>query len=1769
MMLRRVRTLTAALGLLALTAIGGPLAAPGTAHAADVVESIGGDSNLVLVHTNDMPETHALVELVYRIDGQVVFRGRGDEVKTGKDIRIYAGAVSSGPRKVTVEATYEDTAKRNLFSEVFSYADRQRIVARWTSVVRTLPGRFAVVAIRAVGKEGTEVWTEKPAFTVDAKTCDNATCGGVVQAKEVKRRVMDTNRLAPTPKSLGGESNLALIQENRLGPEFRLAELSFFVEDELIYYKRRGEIPDAIEFPIYVGSAPSEDRLLRVEAVVEDPRAKRGITGFFTSKTVRLKWSNKVRFPLNRWAVIRMLAVENEDAESWNERPILLADVRVCADPQCTTGVDMAQDTKAQLGMSPPKAPETIGIPVPPVGSADAEMHLVHDNQMSADYEPIELLYRIDGTPVFTSRESIIRERAPLPIHKARIVSGSHRIDMEITYRETGGFFGNLFKFGRRQAKVRWGTPVNVPQGKLALVTFIGYEQGGTTDAWQDKPAFRAEVRICNDERCEESSLQDIRPGVAGTPRIGAPIALPEDLGDGAFLSITHDSMLSDEYQPMRMQYSVGERDVYNRRADAMGPGPAYSIYESSVAPGPRQIAVEIDYLMSKAAQERTSSNQQKKMRLTWLAPVNVPKGKYGFIKFYAFPQDQSGPDWKDKPAIRAELQVCSDAACTDGFPELLIPTESQGFLIDNNGNPIAGGASVNAAGVAGNLGGDGNLTISYKNSMGSLYRLNGLYARFDNQTVFANQDDDLAKRPGEIEMYNGAAPSGTHIVQVQSVFAGNSSVLAYLSSYRVRNQWRAKVEVPAGKYVFLYFENIEKTALLSDWSEKPGVKGRIRVCDDPQCTGVTGDDLFPEQEAPADIGEYQGDLIGDLGGDSHLVLTHHDELSSNYALTQLSYTVDSLLVANKRPSEMDDRSHISAYAGRIPEGSHAIRMSAVAEPTEADKRKQGVKVRVEWSAPVRIPPGKYAVVDFYTFEREDDDLDWAQRPTVRAEVRICDDARCEGVIPITLQPGSRDVQEDIRSFTLDEIRAMLDEAELKLTVVRNEVPKLQKDVSIDEEMTDLERVRLRALDGQYFYDQGQYDRAAIALLDAADTPALKTEPETPGYSLLLADSLRNQGELEGAKRYYLQVAQAPNADSRAKGEALGRLVVIADTQRDRAALERHMSALKQLPADSAPATLNYLLGRALYHVGDTRAALDTLERIPNTDPDYPRARYFIGASLFKAGKKDQALETFANLAAGEYPDPNQQRYVDLANMAVARITYDAGDFEKAREIYARLDAASDLFGESLYETAWAHLRQNQLDEANNALELYTLFENGEFELARARMLQGEIYVRRDEFDRAAIEMNAVSEMLAPTYDRLGRAAQDSKHRDQYFKQIASIEDERFAEAEPLPALGMSLARKEPGMKAALDLTSDLEKMRDTIDRSQTLIRKLTRMLSGEDGIEVFKRLSDGNVQAATLETALTDVEAQLGNVLTLLVAPSLTDDELEPVRDTRAERVVLQQRHRETPATLAGMAARQQEELKELAPASMSLLAARVELGYNKKRLAGVKVYWADRADRGEATPEMEAELKKRVADERKLIKKQETELEELQDLLEQERERYSFSASIRRDEDLRTVLLDVSTRERFSALRYRSRLKGERRLLAERAEQLLVEVRALREGLAGLRMQLKQYVAQRGGKLKTDLAGENKTLDGHKVAISQFEKENELVSGDVAMGALQKVQTRLYDVVLQSDLGLLDVAWQRKQTRSDNINKLTRSMNAETQELDREFTEVRKGAE
>ncbi|NBX37777.1 MAG: hypothetical protein EBR10_11280, partial [Planctomycetes bacterium] len=198
-----------------------------------------------------------------------------------------------------------------------------------------------------------------------------------------------------------------------------------------------------------------------------------------------------------------------------------------------------------------------------------------------------------------------------------------------------------------------------------------------------------------------------------------------------------------------------------------------------------------------------------------------------------------------------------------------------------------------------------------------------------------------------------------------------------------------------------------------------------------------------------------------------------------------------------------------------------------------------------------------------------------------------------------------------------------------------------------------------------------------------------------------------------------------------------------------------------------------------------------------------------------------------------------------------------------------------------------------------------------------------------------------------------------------------------------------------------------------------------------------------------------------------------------------------------------------------------------------------------------------------------RKLIKKQETELEELQDLLEQERERYSFSAAIRRDEDLRTVLLDVATRERFSALRYRSRLKGERRLLAERAEQLLVEVRALREGLAGLRLQLKQYVAERGGKLKVDLASENKTLDGQKLAIGQFEKENEQVSGDVAMGALQKVQTRLYDVVLQSDLGLLDVAWQRKQTRSDNINKLTRSMNAETQELDREFTEVRKGAE
>ncbi len=66
--------------------------------------------------------------------------------------------------------------------------------------------------------------------------------------------------------------------------------------------------------------------------------------------------------------------------------------------------------------------------------------------------------------------------------------------------------------------------------------------------------------------------------------------------------------------------------------------------------------------------------------------------------------------------------------------------------------------------------------------------------------------------------------------------------------------------------------------------------------------------------------------------------------------------------------------------------------------------------------------------------------------------------------------------------------------------------------------------------------------------------------------------------------------------------------------------------------------------------------------------------------------------------------------------------------------------------------------------------------------------------------------------------------------------------------------------------------------------------------------------------------------------------------------------------------------------------------------------------------------------------------------------------------------------------------------------------------------------------------------------------------------LGGGLAQAMFTRVADRFYDLVVRSDVGIIDVAWALKQNKTDENSRLTREKKRELKLLDDEFKDVLK---
>ncbi len=756
---------------------------------------------------------------------------------------------------------------------------------------------------------------------------------------------------------------------------------------------------------------------------------------------------------------------------------------------------------------------------------------------------------------------------------------------------------------------------------------------------------------------------------------------------------------------------------------------------------------------------------------------------------------------------------------------------------------------------------------------------------------------------------------------------------------------------------------------------------------------------------------------------------------------------------------------------------------------------------------------------------------------------------------------------------------------------VDDDLVRVEKQVGLLEDKTQLitqEYLQSKALpgagrrfeerlnDGQALMLLKDYVRAAIVFHGLVENPAYKSHAGYPDALYNLGESLYFNKNFIDARKYYRQVLDDPRSRPYRK-LAMIRLMQIALRIRDFDQVDSYHQRL-QSEGGASPEG-QYLWGKTLFARDRLEAAKAAFSSVTPGQPFYLQSRYFLGVVQVRQGELEAAGALYEDLARQPAKKPGDAEVVELAHLARGRLLHDMGKEAEALDAFQAIEHTSPHFDDALLEICWTYVQRAEKAEAPEErkrwfLEAYRTLEILEVStpdstfVPRAHLLKGHILEKMGRFEDAAEVFAQVSTKYATVKQELDELVASHDDPVQYFNEVAGRNLESFDLSSYLPSVAVRWMSRQDEMGAALGVMKDLETGKRFVTEARALLEKLDTLLANEeDRINLFPLLLEGGKRANEIENALVIVERNLSRLEERVVMEYVSADERRALEQARKDRESLERKLDGLSTSAKQTATREQRVRKQIETLEQAVYQSTIGLKGMKAQLTAMEEWIRQNekqlAGREEAIRDFREEIRRGWA----MANQLQAELDQLANQLATEKARAGLDSQAQSQEaalrDRYTQALDT---ERRLAEQIHNRLGAEGSAQVSRINQLRVRAGKLKNKLNAVETSIKERVAQESTKLEEQAARERRNLDEYEAALAKLERESENLAGEVAFQALQDVREKFYRLVLEADVGVLDVAWSRKMQTTDKISDLTRKQGAERKRLYEEFKGVLK---
>jgi tetratricopeptide (TPR) repeat protein len=698
-----------------------------------------------------------------------------------------------------------------------------------------------------------------------------------------------------------------------------------------------------------------------------------------------------------------------------------------------------------------------------------------------------------------------------------------------------------------------------------------------------------------------------------------------------------------------------------------------------------------------------------------------------------------------------------------------------------------------------------------------------------------------------------------------------------------------------------------------------------------------------------------------------------------------------------------------------------------------------------------------------------------------------------------------------------------------------------------------------RVLDAQVLYSLKNYEEAATILLDVVEKyPNSRAHDDA---LVLLGESLFQARDFYSA-RHYLQEAVAKNTGSKQEQQALQRLVEISLRTGDFDNVDSYLARLQNLPPNLMEPATPYVRGKYYYYRSRLDDALQVFASIPQTNPYFFQARYFMATIAVKKGDLAGATTGYDALLKTQAPDAASRDVQDLCRLAIARLLYERSQFDKAIEAYLSVPRQSKYWPDALREQAWTYIKAKDWQRAYRSVNLLLLADPDVPDGPDLRILEGNLQLRMSNFYLASDTFSKVRDEFEPIHRQLNQVIVRSQTDPAYFDTLIGKSLDKFDIAAFVPPTAAKWVKAEPEVARMMVLASDMGDMQRDLAESQKLLDRIQHVMDGKGRVGIFPDLASHRTKSTEIMNQLVGTRQKFAGKIRQMLEPTLTPEEKKELDQLGMERDGYERQLSTLPTTDEGVLAHEHTMKERFSEIDKQASELNVEIQAMEAELVAIENYY--RVSR--------SEQKIRPEDIRGPVRDMRATIEELRGMHDKVREAI---ADARRDATAAGGIGEVErettkklsgTLQRELAIEKRAsaRMTGSDRLQVERMIDLLSRCDAIDAQLGTFDKRIDAQVAARLLIVNQYLAAGKEELTAAAEKLGSIMDQSKTMGGGLAQAMFTKVADKFYDLVVRSDVGIIDVSWGLKDQKTSAVTRLTNQKSLELKALDEDFRKV-----